>query len=216
MSMSPGPLLQQLTRRLAETPADMLAEPAMGTAKGSAKGVETGAVVGDVLRGLGLLNPHARWLTSLHPDKADKPRRNLLRVMLIAAWLLADPWFRARAGATSVAADAQNWLYGGSMAELAALTNADAFVQDDDRREELARLCLKALGFVPHGEKETQAQDRLEAISSVERQRVVAASRRVQEEARKRRAAEEARERKVREEMAKKAAQEAAAKGTRE
>lgn len=212
MSIPPGPLLQQLTRRLAETPADMLAEPAIG----SAKGVETGAVVGDVLRGLGLLNPEARWLASLHPDKADNKQRNLLRVMLIAAWLLADPWFRGKAAATSVAADAQNWLYGGSIGELAALTHADALVKDDDRREELARLCLKALGFVPHGEHAAQAQDRLEAISSVERQRVVAASRSVQEAARKRRAAEEQRERKVREEMAKKAAEEAAAKGTRE
>lgn len=212
MSISQGPVLQQLTRRLAETPADLLAEPAIGTNKG----VETGAVVGDVLRGLGLLNPEARWLASLHPDSADKPQRNRLRVMLVAAWLLADPWFRGKAASTSVAADAQNWLYGGSIAELAALASADAFVKDDDRREELARLCLKALGFTPQGESAAQAQDRLEAISSVERQRVIAASRRVQEEARKRREAEEARERKVREEMARKAAEAAAAKGTRE
>jgi len=172
--------------------------------------------VGDVLRGLGLLNPDARWLASLHPASADRQQRNQLRVMLTAAWLLADPWFRAHAHTSSIAADAQNWLYGGGIAELAALTTANAFVTDDDRREELARLCLKALGCVPHGEQAAQAQDRLEAISSVERQRVVAASRRVQEEARKRREAEEARELKVREEMARKAAEAAAAKGSRE
>lgn len=207
-----GPLLQQLTRRLAETPPELLSDPAVG----GKPGVETGAVVGDVLRGLGLLNPQSRWLAELHPMAADKKQVNQLRVMLIAAWLLADPWFRGKAGANSLAADAQNWLYGGSIAELAALTGADAFVKDDDRREELARLCLKALGLVPQGEEPAQAQDRLESISSVERQRVIAASRRVQDEARKRRAAEAERERKVREEMAKKAAEEAAAKGTRE
>ena len=208
MNAAPGPLLQQLTRRLAETPADLLAEPAVG----NQAGVETGAVVGDVLRGLKLLNPDARWLTGLHPEKADHKQRNRLRVMLVASWLLAHPWFRGKANSAA----AQNWLYGDSIAELAALTNADAFVKDDDRREELARLCLKALGFIPQGEQEAQAQDRLESISSVERQRVVAASRQVQDAARKRRAEEEERARKVREEMQRKAAAEAAAKGTRE
>jgi len=208
MSSSEGPLLQQLTRRLAETPADMLAEPAVG----NKAGVETGSVAGDVLRGLGLLNPDARWLAGLHPEKADKNQRNFLRVMLVANWLLADPWFPGKANP----AEAQNWLYGSSIAELAALTTADVFVKDDDRREELVRLCLKALGFVPQGEKEVQAQDRLESISSVERQRVVAASRKIQDAARKRRAEEEERARKVREEMQRKAAEAAAAKGTRE
>lgn len=207
-----GPLLQYLTRRLAETPADLLAEPAMGTQPG----VETGAVVGDALRGLGLLNPNARWLASLHPDQADKQQRNKLRVLLVTSWLLADPWFRDKAGPSSVAAAAQSWLYGGAITELAALTAADAFVKDDDRREELARLCLKALGFVPQGENAAQAQDRLESISSVERQRVIAASRKVQDAAKKRREEEEERARKVREEMQRKAAEEAAAKGTRE
>ena len=196
-------------RRLAETPADMLAEPAVGISTGT---VETGAVVGDVLRGLGLLNPQAQWLASLHPPKADRNQRNALRVMLIASWLLADPWFRGKANP----ALAQNWLYGGSISELAALTAADAFVKDDERREELARLCLKALDFLPQGEREAQSQDRLESISSVERKRVVEASRKVQEEARKRRAIEEERARKVREEMQRKADEEAAAKGTRE
>jgi hypothetical protein len=208
MTLATGPLLEQLMRRLAETPVDMLAEPAMGTTAG----VETGAVVGDVLRDLGLLNPNAGWLASLHPATVDKKQRNFLRVMLIASWLLADPWFRGKANPAA----AQNWLYGGGITELAALTAADAFVKDDERREELARLCLKALEFVVQGESQAQAQDRLESISSVERQRVIAASRTAQDEARKRRAVEEERARKVREEMARKAAEEAAAKGTRE
>ena len=208
MTLKSGPLLQQLTRRLAETPADMLAEPAAG----ATAGVETGAVVGDVLRSLGLLNPDARWLATLHPDRTDKNQRNYLRVMLAASWLLADPWFRGKANP----ADAQNWLSGGSIAELAALTGADAFVKDDDRREELARLCLKALGLAPQGENEAQAQDRLESISSIERNRVIAASRKINETARKKRAEEEERARKVREEMQRKAAEAAAAKGTRE
>jgi hypothetical protein len=200
-------LLEQLTRRLAETPPDMLAEPAVG---GEA-GVETGAAAGDVLRGLGLRQPDGRWLLALHPDNADKAARNLLRVTLVASWLLADPWFRGKADAAKV----QAWLRD-ELGEVAALAAADAFVQDDDRREELARLCLKALGFAPQGETEAQAQDRLESISSVERNRVIAASRKAQALARRRRAEEEERARKVREEMQKKAAEAAAAKGSRE
>jgi hypothetical protein len=202
-----GPLLEQLTRRLAETPPEMLAEPAMG----ERPGVETGAVAGDVLRGLGLARPDATLLAALHPERGDKVARNGLRVTLVACWLLADPWFRGKAEA----AKAQTWLREG-LADLAALTAADAFVRDDDRREELARLALKALGYAPQGESEAQAQDRLEAISSVERSRVIAASRKANEAARRKRAEEEERARKVREEMQKKAAEAAAAKGSRE
>jgi hypothetical protein len=205
---TPGPLLEHLLRRLAETPVDMLAAPAVG----NMPGVEVGAIAGDVLRNLGLLNPQTEWLAKLHPAKADKKEINTLRVMLIASWLLADPWFQGKANPAA----AQNWLYGNSIAELAALAHADAFVKDDERREELARLCLKALDFTPQGENEAQAQDRLVSISGVERKRVIEAARHVQEEARKRRAIEEARARKVREEMERKAAEEAAAKGTRE
>ena len=112
-------------------------------------------------------------------------------------------------------AQAQVWLVT-VVRDLAAVTTADALVKDDDRREELARLCLKALEFRPQGENAKQAQQRLESISSVERERVIAASRELQEAVRKKRAEEEERARKVREEMARKAAEEAAAKGTRE
>jgi hypothetical protein len=204
---NPGPLLEQLTRRLAETPPEILAEPAAG----AKAGVETGAVAGDVLRVLGMQRPDAAWLLALHPEQADKTARNLLRLTLVASWLLAEPWFRGRADAVK----AQDWLREG-LAELAALAGADAFVKDDDRREELARLCLKAVGCAPQGETDAQAQDRLESISSVERKRVIAASRKAQVLARKRRVEEEERARKVREEMQKKAAEAAAAKGSRE
>ena len=122
-------------------------------------------------------------------------------------------------GLTADQADQQRAEIRANIAELnkqAALAQAEAFVKDDERREELARLCLKALDFIPQGESEVQAQDRLESISSVERKRLIEASHHVQEAARKRRALEEERARKVREEMERKAAEAAAAKGTRE
>jgi hypothetical protein len=205
--MSPGPLLEHLTRRLVQTPADLLGEPAIG----STAGVETGAVAADVLRSLGARELDTAWLAKLHPDKADKAARNHLRVMLVASWLLADAWFHGKVDARA----AQGWLRD-QLAELSGIASADACVKDDDRREELARLCLKAFGYRAQNESDAQAQDRLESISSVERNRVIAAARRAHEEARKQRAIEEARARKVREEMERKAAAEAAAKGTRE
>src|SRR5947208_3564238 len=60
---------------------------------------------------------------------------------------------------------------------LVALVPAGQFVADPDRREELVRYALKELGVRPAGESAAQAQDRLTTLSSVERQRVLAASR---------------------------------------
>src|SRR5205823_9927264 len=90
--------------------------------------------------------------------------------------------------------------------ELAELVPATAVVSDPDRREELARLCLKSLGLRPAGESEEQSADRLTTLSSAERQRVVNAARKA-----------EARAQKVRDEIARrKAAAEADAKAIRE
>ncbi|HKZ68457.1 MAG TPA: hypothetical protein VJ020_00155, partial [Anaerolineales bacterium] len=89
--------------------------------------------------------------------------------------------------------------------ELASITTANKFVSDPDRREELARLCLRGLGLRPAGETEAQAQDRLATLNTAERQRVIKAARAAEERARQ-----------IREEMAKKAAEEAADKWGRE
>src|SRR5262249_14398859 len=78
-------------------------------------------------------------------------------------------------------------------------------VTDPDRREELARYCLKQLGLRPHGESENAAADRLAALDSIERIRVAQEARKAEERVRAIRAA-----------MAKRAAEEAAAKYGRE
>jgi hypothetical protein len=83
----------------------------------------------------------------------------------------------------------------------AALVNARQWVTDPDRREELARLCLNALGLRPAGESRAEARDRLNTVSSVERRRVLHATR-----------AAELRAAEIREAMRKKAAEEAAAR----
>ncbi len=95
--------------------------------------------------------------------------------MLVACWLLHDEWFVA-AGRY---ADAGRRFLGDEIASLAGLAAADQWVRDAERREELARLALRALDLRPAGESLAQAQDRLVTVSSAERARTVAAAARL-------------------------------------
>lgn len=190
-----GPELETLTRRLAETPEDFLAEPRIGRAGR----IATAAVAGDLLRLLGAVVPAERLDTFTGSDPARD--RNRLAVVLVLCWLLADDFFRD-------AAPAPEPLLGLLADEAAALAEqapATRFVADPDRREELARLALARLGYRPAAETLAQAQDRLTTLSSTERARVLAAAR----------AAEE-RSREIREALLRKQAEESADKWTRE
>jgi hypothetical protein len=192
-----GPPLEALTRRLAECPAEFLAEPRLGR-QGQ---VVVAAVVADVVRDLDGPLLTAEQAELYQPDAPATGTRNWLALVLIAAWLLDDAYFR------------QSGLLGGRVAEflsgglqeLAALNAAGKFVADPDRREELARLSLSKLGLRPAGECASQAAVRLTTISTAERQRVSAAAQAAVERARA-----------IREAMAKKAAEEAAAQYSRE
>jgi hypothetical protein len=190
-----GPILESLTRRLAETPEDFLAEPRIG----HSGTVQVAAVVGDLLP---LLNfapePFSPGQFAGTDAKTD---RNRLAVTLLLCWLLADDWFRQ----TKPKARDVLSLLETTSAELAAQVPARRFVSDPDRREELARVALARLGYRPSGETLAQAQDRLTTLNSTERARVMQASR-----------AAEVRARQIREALAKKAAQESADKWTRE
>lgn len=195
--MISGPQITQLTRRLVETPEEFREAVSVG----KSDGIALPAVVGEVLQFMGMKTLPSERLLSLHIAKADKEKLNHLQLMLIGSWLLSDPWFANRSDLASAALD---WLIS-DLVPMAAIVQAAQFVDDGDRREELARLCLKALGVTPAGETETLAQDRLMTISTVERRRVMEASRQAEERARQ-----------VREEMRRKAEQAAAAKGSRE
>ena len=212
-----GPILESLTRRLAETPEDFLAEPRVAQ-RGR---VQTAAVVGDLIRLLGgdvgaehlkpfvgRSTPPTR--TSELPDyaEADPPasaearlERNRFAVTLILCWLLSDDWFR------QIKPETGNLLrlLDAEAAQLAAQVAARKFVVDPDRREELARVALARLGFRPAGETLAQAQDRLTTLNSTERVRVLQAARAAEERARQ-----------IREALVSKAAEESADKWTRE
>lgn len=190
-----GPLLETLTRRLADTPPDFLDEPQLGRRKG----VVVPALVNDLLQ---LHGARAGLAQLQHFASDDATRdRNRLALVQIACWLLAEDWFVA----CRLARDALLSLLDTAIAELAAATPAHKFVHDPDRREELARVLLARLDYRPEGETPAQATDRLSSISGTERRRLIEASRAAEERARAIRVA-----------LARKAAEESADKWTRE
>jgi hypothetical protein len=190
------PSIATLTHRLAECPAEFL-EPPLVQGKGD---VHVDAIVADLVRFMG-----GRVLTAQDTGVFRQGRGaagvNHLQVVLVAAWLLHDPWFQGQ----RPIADRVLPLLTTSLSALAAVVPAAQFVTDPDRREELVRLCLQGLEVRPAGETAEAAADRLSALNSVERQRVAADARRAEERAQR-----------VREAMKKKEAEEAAARYGRE
>lgn len=186
--MSPeGPEIERLTRRLAECPGEFLA-----TADGAPDFI---AVVCDHMR---------RMATDFPPERSPGLAllRNLnhahLELVAVACWMLHDDWFLDR---PDTAPGMWSLFVSDALKRMAELVKPAAFVTDPDRREELARTCLKSLALVPKGETPAQAADRLTALDSVERHRVLKAT-----------AAAERRAREIREAMAKKKAQESASR----
>jgi hypothetical protein len=191
----PGPIIEALTRRLAETPADFLDEPRIGNS-GS---VFVAALVNDALRMLG--NGSTGVGLEYFDDTTTKGDRNRLALTMIVVWLMTDEWFVKR----TVSQEQALQVLTEAVTELAATTTAQKFVSDPDRREELARVVLARLDYRPEGETLAQAKDRLSSISGMERHRLEQASR-----------ASEQRASAIREALAKKAAEQAADKWTRE
>lgn len=190
------PDLAALLHRLADCPADFLLPPK----RGSSGIIHVAAVVNDVLAHMGGERLSAIAARSF----SDPPRQSpdgWLNTVLVACWLLGDPWF---AGQGDLAGKA-TILLSSDLQPLARLVTPDQLVADPDRREELVRICLARLDLRPQGESDAAARDRLSAISSVERERVAREA-----------AAAERRAREVRQAMAAKRAREAAAVYNRE
>jgi hypothetical protein len=190
-----GPALETLTRRLAETPEDFLAEPRI-VSRGN---VQVPAVVQDLL--VAFKQPVQPERLAVFAGQDVKRDRNRLATTLILCWLLWEEWFRQ----TGTSSETLLSLLDGSAAELSQLVTSRKFVTDPDRREELARLALAHLGYRPAGETVSQAQDRLVSLSSTQRARVLTASREAEQRAQS-----------IREALRRKAAEESADKWTRE
>ncbi len=192
--MAAGPPLEVLMRRIAEAGSDVLIEPRIG-----AQGVApVDAVIMDLFELLGLDLPES--LDDFGVNKTVQDRRRL-QITLLLTWLCADETLQVHAKNAALLLQILQQV----PAELARYTTVEQLVSDTDRREELARLTLARMQLLPFGETSVQAQDRLNVLSSAERERLVAASR-----------AAEARARELREAMARQAAEEAADKMGRE
>lgn len=191
----PGPPLRTLLRRLSETPQEFLDEPLI---EGRGR-VVVSALVNDFFAYLG----EPADMAALAPYRSSDQRRdrNRLALVMIAVWLLYDESFL---DADMLQSDVASVLSAVSF-ELSVTRAAHKFVEEPDRREELVRTFLSRLNLQPEGESAKQAADRLTAISGLERDRLLAASR-----------AAEKRAREVREALARKAAQESADKWSRE
>ena len=185
---SPGPSLEALTHRLADTPAEFMEPPR-----------HVDAVVNDLLK----LHGARAGLAALRDFAEPQTRtdRNRLALVMIAAWLLADEWFIHE----QLDQAALLHVLAAAVPELAQATSAHKFVADSERREELARVALARLGYRPAGETLEQATDRLSGISGTERRHLLEASR-----------AAEQRAREIREALARQAAEESADKWSRE
>lgn len=194
-----GPQIDALTHRLAECPPDFLETPGntqMNRGSTPSAVIDVGAIACDLMRQMGVEDP-ASLATSIH--RFGMKRQQLIS---ITVWLLSDSWFVKR---KEYASAIGKLLVSEDFEELVQIVRPEQVIGDPDRREELARICLRELQLRPKGESETEAKDRLTTLDSVERERVV----------RKTRAAE-ARARQIREKMAEQAAQEAAARYSRE
>ncbi len=157
----------RLVRRLADTPAEFLAEPAE---------VSVGAVVSDVLVMAGGQPLRAVGAAPFVARPAEE--RNWLRLVLVACWLLADDQLVA-----ARRSERAHTLLTAVLPQLAHLVDAENFVKDPDRREELARLTVRALGLPVDGETAAQLEDRLSTVDSVRRHEVLVAAREAEERA---------------------------------
>ncbi|MEO5343866.1 MAG: hypothetical protein H7842_11100 [Gammaproteobacteria bacterium SHHR-1] len=202
--MNPAPLLHALTRHLAETPAPFLAEPRLGR-HGQ---LYLPALVSDLLLLLGGAPLSVEQAAAFSPK--DKTQRNQARLLAICCWLLYAEELRAALAQQPerlTLLTERLRLGPGELAELAGLIDAERFISEAERREELARRVLAWLQLRPAGESEHQAADRLSALDSIERERVLSQAR-----ARK----EAAKARQLKKQMAEQQAREAAAKANRE
>jgi hypothetical protein len=152
----------RLTRRLADTPTDFLTDSAVAP-----------AVVSDVLLMAGGAALKAEEAAQF---ETEDPRRRQL--ILVTCWLVADPALLA-CGPAPLA----EWLRAKDLTTLSQLVSPLNFVRDPDRREELARVTLRALSLTPSGETAERAADRLSTVDSIKRHEILMAAKAAEERA---------------------------------
>ncbi|MFM7114098.1 MAG: hypothetical protein ACKO26_23440 [Planctomycetota bacterium] len=179
------PVLADLLRWLAETPPEFREDPPLA------------AVLGDLLESLGHPDMDAAALARGEAGLKPRAERNRRLWILAACRLLWHPSFRL----SDLPADGLRHLFAKELPGVAAITAADALVTEEDRREELVRRTLRAVGMGLAGETLLESEDRFCQVDSVEGRLVARGA-----------AERERRAREVREAMAREAARMAAAR----
>jgi hypothetical protein len=174
-----GPPIEELTRHLAECPQSFLAEPIQPNGSGE---VHVAAVVSDLMRMMGGGPLSQKAVESLSYSSTDRlaKERNRLRLSLVVSWLASNSHLVGKCSASKLLK-----LFLQGLDDLAKLVPTDSFVSDPERREELSRLLLDAVGLIPQGENENEAENRLDALSTVKREAVVKAAKAAEQRARK-------------------------------
>ena len=199
-----GPSITYLTHRLAQAPPAVLDRPRILSQELGI--VSTAAMASDLLLELGgPMLPEAGVQAFLEHYTAS--RENTLVIVQVVCYLCHDDWLAklARQEGGGAVIERLTGFLTKSLVELAKHAKAKYFVDDPEGREEISRLTLAALELVPEGETENQARDRLNALDSVERAKVIGKTKDAMQRARE-----------IREALARKAAEEAASKMTRE
>lgn len=209
-----GPSLEQLLRRLSDAPAEFYDAasyasvtaveadaPARGGKRKKTSAAAPGAAIDptplvcDLLRDVDPAAPpelDAAFLTALRGVSTELGR------IAIVVWLLRDEWFLER---PNLAPGMRRLVLDRALLNLTEYVRPESWALEPDRREELARVCMRSLGLRPRGETVAAAADRLNALDTIERTRVLRAT-----------AAAERRAREVREAMARQAALDAASR----
>lgn len=123
------------------------------------------------------------------------------RATMLIAYFLMDNSFKGFRFELALLLDA----FENTAKELAQAGTNKVYINDVDRREEFIRVVLSSINLRPKGESDNQAEDRLQAVSSLERMKVLKAAKVAEQRAHDLRVA-----------LAKQKAKEAADKMTRE
>jgi hypothetical protein len=188
MQTTEGPGINELHHRLTEFPPEWLDQVAPDCFS---------AIIHDVL----LTRCNNLRASKLAPFQRPVSQCDWYRLSLLIAYFIADDGFARHQFSLATLTD----LLENTAQELASAGPSEIYINDVDRRDEFIRVVLNAIGLRPKGESQNQSEDRLQAASSRERNKVLKATRTAQE-----------RTRKIRQALAKQKAQEAADKMMRE
>ncbi|MEW6709674.1 MAG: hypothetical protein AB1403_07610 [Candidatus Riflebacteria bacterium] len=168
--MIKGPTVSELIHHIKQCPEEFLRPPVF---KGKGE-IFTLALVNDTWRKL-LGEP-----TSIHGITIGADQRSVaeLALMQICCWAIDHSFFR------QTGPDWFKKFICEALTPIAPLVKTELWVKDEERAEELARLLLQACGALPKGETEAEAQDRLAAVDTIKRLKVIEESRAAMERAR--------------------------------